>query len=172
MRIPERFKTGENLKKDIGPKLNAIVDFVKSLVLHGDQSTIGVRRTDNGTFIYRLTGGGGGHGGAADEYTGAFAVSQKDDTTVTVKEGSVIAGIEETEVPETDKTISATCVLYLELTYDGGYTAELKTDTAMPDLATDKFTKLIATITVADSKISAIEQDWKAGNIEVNGRFT
>ena len=109
---------------------------------------------------------------SSSAYDGAFAVSQKDDTTVTVAAGSVIAGIEETEIPETDKSISSTCVLYLELTYDGGYTAELKTAAEMPELSEDNYTQQIAAITVTDSKISAITQIWESGDIVVLGRLT
>jgi hypothetical protein len=109
---------------------------------------------------------------SSSAYDGAFAVSQKDDTTVTVAAGSVIAGIETTAVPETDKSISSTCILYLELTYGGRYTVELKTAAEMPALSEDNYTKQLATITVTDAKISAIAQVWEAGDIEVNGRLT
>ena len=120
----------------------------------------------------RRSRGGGWSQPRSTVYDGAFAVSLKDDTTVTVKEGSVIAGIEEISVPETDKSISGTCVLYLELTYSGGYTAALKTASEMPKLVSGKYIKEIAEITVTDSKISAIAQVWEAGDIEVIGRLT
>ena len=136
---------------------------VKNVIAqHGLDLTTGRRRGRSGGFSRP----------SSSVYDGAFAVSQKDDTTVTVAAGSVIAGIEEISVAETDKTISATCVLYLELTYDSGYTAELKTAAEMPDLSEDNYTKLLATITVTDAKISAIAQVWEAGNIEVIGRLT
>jgi hypothetical protein len=120
----------------------------------------------------RRSRGGGWSQPRSTVYDGAFAVSLKDDTTVTVKEGSVIAGIETTAVPETDKSISSTCILYLELTYDGGYTAELKTAAEMPELSEDNYTQQIAAITVTDSKISAITQIWESGDIVVLGRLT
>ena len=120
----------------------------------------------------RRSRGGGWSQPRSTVYDGAFAVSLKDDTTVTVKEGSVIAGIETTAVPETDKSISSTCILYLELTYDGGYTAELKTAAEMPELSEDNYTQQIAAITVTDSKISAISQIWESGDIIVLGRLT
>jgi len=172
MRIPERFKTGETLKKDIGPKLNALVEFVKSLVPRGDSSTVLVRHTDSGCYFSVNSRGGGPGGGAETPYDGPFAVTKKDDTTVTVKEGSVIAGITKTAVPETDISISSTCVLYMELTYDGGYTAELKTAAEMPEPSEDNYTQQIAAITVTDSKISAISQIWESGDIIVLGRLT
>ena len=120
----------------------------------------------------RRSRGGGWSQPRSTSYDGPFAVTKKNDTTVTVKEGSVIAGITEIAVPKTDKSISGTCVLYLELTYDGGYTATLKTAAEMPELSEDNYTKLLATITVTDSKISAIAQVWEAGDIEVIGRLT
>jgi len=120
----------------------------------------------------RRSRGGGWSQPRSTVYDGAFAVSLKYDTTVTVKEGSVIAGIETTAVPETDKSISSTCILYLELTYDGGYTAELKTAAEMPELSEDNYTQQIAAITVTDSKISAISQIWESGDIIVLGRLT
>ena len=120
----------------------------------------------------RRSRGGGWSQPRSTVYDGAFAVSLKDDTTVTVKEGSVIAGIEDIAVPETDKSISSTCVLYMELTYDRGYTVELKTAAEMPALSEDNYTKQLATITVTDAKISAIAQVWEAGDIEVIGRLT
>jgi len=120
----------------------------------------------------RRSRGGGWSQPRSTSYDGPFAVTKKDDTTVTVKEGSVIAGITEIAVPETDKSISGTCVLYLELTYSGRYIAALKTAAEMPELSEDNYTKLLATITVTDSKISAIAQVWEAGDIEVIGRLT
>jgi len=120
----------------------------------------------------RRSRGGGWSQPRSTSYDGPFAVTKKDDTTVTVKEGSVIAGITEIAVPETDKSISGTCVLYLELTYSGRYIAALKTAAEMPELSEDNYTKLLATITVTDAKISAIAQVWEAGDIEVIGRLT
>ena len=120
----------------------------------------------------RRSRGGGWSQPRSTSYDGPFAVTKKDDTTVTVKEGSVIAGITEIAVPETDKSISGTCVLYLELTYSGRYIAAHKTAAEMPKLVSGKYIKEIAEITVTDSKISAIAQVWEAGDIEVIGRLT
>jgi len=120
----------------------------------------------------RRSRGGGWSQPRSTSYDGPFAVTKKNDTTVTVKEGSVIAGITETTVPETDKSISGTCVLYLELTYSGGYIAALKTAAEMPELSEDNYTQQIAAITVTDSKISAITQIWESGDIVVLGRLT
>jgi hypothetical protein len=58
------------------------------------------------------------------------------------------------------------------LTYSGRYIATLKTAAEMPRLSADNYTKELASITVADSKISAIAQVWEAGDIEVIGRLT
>ena len=136
---------------------------VKNVIAqHGLDLTAGRRRGRSGGFSRP----------SSSVYDGAFAVSQKDDTTVTVAAGSVIAGIEEIEVAETDKTISGTCVLYLELTYDGSYAAELIVDTEMPALSVDSFAQEIARITFADSKITAITQVWQNDDITVTGRFT
>lgn len=136
---------------------------VKNLIAqHGLDLTAGRRRSR----------GGGWSQPRSTVYDGPFAVSQKDDTTVTINAGSVIAGIEDTAVLETDKSISSTCVLYLELTYDGGYTAELKTAAEMPELSEDNYTQQIAAITITESKISAITQIWESGDIIVLGRLT
>jgi hypothetical protein len=51
MKIPEKFKIGETLKKDIGPKLNDLVDYVKSLKPIGDGENIIANPTPSGTHI-------------------------------------------------------------------------------------------------------------------------
>jgi hypothetical protein len=63
MQLPEKFKTGETLKSDIGPKLNRIIDCIKSIIPHGDQSTIAVNTTPGGSFFSALRRGGSGAGG-------------------------------------------------------------------------------------------------------------
>jgi hypothetical protein len=63
MQLPEKFKTGETLKSDIGPKLNRIIDCIKSIIPHGDQSTIAVNTIPGGSFFSTLRRGGGGAGG-------------------------------------------------------------------------------------------------------------
>ena len=63
MQLPEKFKTGETLKSDIGPKLNRIIDCIKSIIPHGDQSTIAVNTVPGGSFFSALRRGGGAAGG-------------------------------------------------------------------------------------------------------------
>ena len=63
MQLPEKFKTGETLKSDIGPKLNRIIDCIKSIIPHGDQSTIAVNTIPGGSFFSTLRRGGGAAGG-------------------------------------------------------------------------------------------------------------
>lgn len=137
---------------------------VKNLIVQHSLNIVGSRR--------RSRSGGWSRPTPQHVYDGPFAVSKKDDTTVTVAAGSVIAGITETEVPESDVSVSSTGVLYLELTYDGGYSAELKTAVEMPALSAENYTEMIAEITVEDSKIKSISQMWEAGDIKVIGRLT
>lgn len=58
-----KFQTGETLAKDIGPKLNAMVDAIHAMEPHGDQSTIIVRKTPGGIYLSALRRGGGSGGG-------------------------------------------------------------------------------------------------------------
>lgn len=172
MRTPERFKAGETLKTDIGPKLNALVEFVKSLIPHGDSRTIMVRHTDSGSYFSTHARSGGGGGGAVEEYSGAFAVSKKDDTTVSILAGNMIHGIDKISVAAADLAVSSSGVVYVELTYPSGTaTTEFKTAAEMPALESGKYQEELASVTVEDSKISSVTQKWKNNDIKVIGRL-
>lgn len=110
MRTPERFKTGETLKKDIGWKLNLLVDFVKSLVPHGDSSTVFVKHTGNGSFFSAKRGGGGGGGGAGEVYDGYFKITNtstdEEPYKLTVSFGRVQINDIQFEINEADIVLS------------------------------------------------------------------
>lgn len=172
MRRPERFKVGETLKKDIGPKLNVLVDFVLSLIPRGDSSTMLIKHTNTGCYFSTIRRGGGGGGGAAEEYAGPFAVSKKTDTTVSILGGNMIHGIDKIAVAAADLAVSASGLVYIELTYPGGTaTTEFKTAAEMPTLETGKYQEELASITVEDSKITSVTQKWKNNDIKVIGRL-
>lgn len=68
MRKAEKFKTGETLRNDIGPKLNRIVDLVNREI-KGDQKTIMVSEVGKTISIKAkrsVSGGGGGNPGYID----------------------------------------------------------------------------------------------------------
>ncbi len=137
-------------------------------------NTIAQSRTDLTNGRRRSRGGGYSRPTPASVYDGPFAVSdssEDESLKVTIAAGLVFAGITKIAVAETEKSITATCVIYIEVTFASTYKTEFKTAEALPDPVSGKYIKGIAEITVTDSKISDITQIW-AGNIEVVGRFT
>lgn len=134
MMIPERFKTGETLKTDIGPKLNRLVDFVRSLVPHGDKSTILVRQTPSGCYFSQLVRKGGGSGGGSTDKKGPFYIEQKDATTITIYgnnpdadrnfKANIILGASIKEFAEQDLTITTSGYVLLHITYDNEWIIE------------------------------------------------
>ena len=159
MFIPQRFKSGETLKTDIGPKLNQMVDFMKSLVVNGDKSTIAVKHLPGGSFISCLINpGGGGGGGGSSTYTGPFAVTKKDDTHVTVATGTVVLGTTIESVVTADKEVTAMGYIYLDISYSSGYVISIESETFFPAQSNTNLYILLASVIVDDSKISAIIQ--------------
>ena len=73
----EKFKVGETLRFDIGPKLNRMVDKINSLIPHGDHATIKVNRTPGGCYFSTLIRGGGGAGGGGSSTQYIAKISQK-----------------------------------------------------------------------------------------------
>lgn len=93
MQPPERFKSGETLKTDIGPKLNRLVDFVRALQVFGDGNTIKVNRLPGGTYLSArpATGGGGGAGFGIVTLDGLTAADGQVTATVTTLGGIELA---------------------------------------------------------------------------------
>lgn len=117
-------------------------------------------------------GVGGGSGSAG--YDGPFAVSDSSEgetLSVTIKAGIVKAGLSSISVSETEKTISASCTVFLKITCDSDYVAEIGTDSTLPAETSTEYYEELAQVEVEDSKIKAITQIWE-GNIRVTGRLT
>lgn len=105
-------------------------------------------------------------------YDGPFAVSKKDDSTVSILAGNIIHGIDKIAVAETDLAVSSSGIIYIELTYPSGTAAtEFKTAAEMPTLEAGKYQKKLANVIVEDSKITSVTQVWKSDDIEVVGRL-
>jgi len=175
MRLPEKFKIGETLKKDIGPKLNVLVDYVRSLAPHGDQKTIMVTHTDVGCFFSRAgrAGGGAGSGGSANEEP--FTVVSSGDGLVKVLsynayegrlwESLIILGLEKIAVTETEISASANSHVWIEIAQSGGqYAYEIKSG-AFPV----QTSALMAIPLAYVNSDNSITQMWR-GNIVFPGR--
>ncbi|MFA5321375.1 MAG: hypothetical protein WC373_01770 [Smithella sp.] len=178
MRPPEKFRVGETLKSDIGPKLNHLVDFVISLVPHGDRSTILVKETPFGRFFSLLHRGGASAGSSSSSYSGPFAVKKKTDTTVTVLGATtteipayIILGLDRIEYTEADVTITATGWVYLTITYSSpNYAVVGAFAAAIPAQDNTHIYHPLAYVTFAESKITSVTQIWSNGIIHFTGR--
>ncbi len=171
MQFPEKFKSGETLKNDIGPKLNRIVEYVKSLTPHGDKATIAVKQTSGGTYFSTiLRGGRAGGAGSSGTYSGPFAVTKKTDTSVTVAAGSVILGLTTSAVSEADMTgITSDVYIYLTVTYSSGYSVVLTKGASIPAQSNTSLYIGLAKVETEDSKITTITQ-YQYGNHYAAGR--
>jgi len=181
MQTPERFKIGETLQKDIGPKLNILVEFVKSLVPHGDQSTIKVNHTDNGCFFSSLTRGGGGSRGSDSSYVGPFAVVASDNTTVKIYSYNgdedrsftalIIAGLQMIEFEESEITVSGAGYVWIEITQsENVYSYECKFGSRLPAQTDSLLVIPLADVAFEDGAITEIIQ-MQYGNIHIAGRI-
>ena len=180
MFIPQRFKSGETLKTDIGPKLNQMVDFMKSLVVSGDKSTIAVKHLPGGSFISCLINpGGGGGGGGSSTYTGPWAVIKEDDTTVRVLgynasgqryiKNKVYIGTNEVIVTEQKVTVEASGFVYLDVI--PSYDVSIATAAETPVQEDGHRYIELAYVIVVDSKVLSIEQILHGQAIAGDGRF-
>ena len=177
MFIPQRFKSGETLKTDIGPKLNQMVDFMKSLVVSGDKSTIAVKHLPGGSFISCLINPGGG--GGSSTYTGPFAVTKNTDTSVRVLgydasdqryiKNKVYIGTNEVIVTEQNVTVKASGFVYLDVT--PGYSVSIATAAETPVQEDGHRYIELAYVIVVDSKVLSIEQILHGQAIAGDGRF-
>lgn len=150
MRRCEKFQSGETLARDIGPKLNLMVDRVNRKI-RGDGRTVAVNQVGNDLVVSALRQGGGGPGGSGWTYAGYYAgsdTSEGETLKVTVAAGKLVIGGTVNDVTETELTVTATAYLYLEVTYDGGYVAEIKQDAAYPVPESGTWKRLLVTATV------------------------
>lgn len=72
---------------------------------------------------------------SGDTYTGYFAPSDTSDETdqkVTISAGVVIVGDTQIDIEETELTITAETWIYIEVTYDSEYLAEIAQDSSYP----------------------------------------
>ncbi len=74
MNLPEKLKNGDDFKRGVFEKINALIDYCKSSEIRGDNRTVRINRTPSGITISvlqqnRLAASGGG---SAAGYTGYF----------------------------------------------------------------------------------------------------
>ncbi len=74
MNLPEKLKNGDDFKRGVFEKINALIDYCKSSEIRGDNRTVRINRTPSGITISvlqqnRLAASGGG---STAEYTGYF----------------------------------------------------------------------------------------------------
>jgi hypothetical protein len=159
MRRVEKFKSGETLTKDIGPKLNQMVDLINGGI-RGDGRTISVKELGSSVVISAISQGkAGGNGGSA--YSGMFKVTNSTQETDTFPWVTVSAGVVQCEsrylkideelVPLLDAG-EDTRYLILEITVDettGDLTGEYieKTD-ILKILSTKNQSIVVKTITI------------------------
>ncbi len=74
--LPSPLKSGDVFKSSAVKAINALIDYIKSHELKGDNRTIRLNQTPSGIMISAIRpGGGGGYGTAPEPYDGPFAVS-------------------------------------------------------------------------------------------------
>lgn len=81
MRLPEKLKSGDDLKGGVFEKINALIDYCRSSEIRGDNRTVRINRTPSGITISvlpqnRLAASGGG----SAAYAGPFCVEVKNKT--------------------------------------------------------------------------------------------
>jgi len=122
MKKVPKFKIGETLKYDIGPKLNRIVDLVNRDI-KGDGKTITVNEFGNVISIKTINKSGGAPGGS-DTYKGYFKVIQTAANKIKIIDGFNIDNancgqvsvnkLALAPVTATELTITADAFIYLE----------------------------------------------------------
>lgn len=166
MRNAERFKSGETLKKDIGPKLNLLVERSNRKII-GDKKTILIKEIGNCICISSNARGGGGNGGSTADYAGPFAVSA-DSGVITITAGTIVH-TENIDFEEAELTPYASGFVYLDLSYSGSaYVAQIKTAAEMPAFSDSYWYFKLAEFTL-DGSITFV-WTWQAGDIHVSGR--
>jgi hypothetical protein len=144
----------------------------------GDNKTI-VRQGD---YLHVIRSASGVGSTAEDSgYYGPFAIVKKDDSTALMygynssKEryfhNYVNIGLNAPlDVPEQEISISANAWIYLKITYNDGYTIEVKNGSDFPAQTNDSLYMQIAFVSVSDSKISEIIQ-YQYGSLSLVGRI-
>jgi len=194
MRQAEKFKSGETLKNDIGPKLNLIVDRVNREI-RGDGRTIIVSELGNVITIKAIhRPSGGGSGGGASEYAGTFKLAVGDNAAVKVINGAlttsaycglVSVGGQTINVPVFSGAVTASGYVILTVDYEfvgdattPTYKATISTVTSSPaDYLNGSWRKIIVlgqyTYTAASGDTAAsvaVSQSWLTGNVYVTDR--
>ena len=179
LNLPD-IQTGEDITRK-GGWLNALKREVQRLgKIKGDGSNIAVS-DDGGGITVRLMQKANisPSESIAYAYAGPFAVTKKDDTTVTLlgnhsDEGRgwtnyVTAGLSAVTVAEQDKgSITSSGYLYLDVSYSSGYSVAVAFG-SLPSQSSTHYYHPIAYITCVDSKISSIDQ-LQYGNVYIAGR--
>lgn len=172
----------------IRPWLKQLYRHVRSLKLSGDGKTVRISRADNGTTLTVLTqgpGGGGGVFGGDGLFQGFFRVdnaTEKDGKPqITVTDGSetlggyagvYVSGIDTVMVPTKIIPVTSTAFIVLQATYNAEkWTVEIEPSPAFPKFTADRFTAVLAHVTITDGKLAAIKQIWNNGVI-YNNRYS
>jgi hypothetical protein len=131
MRKAEKFQAGETLRRDIGPKLNVMVDRVNRDI-KGDGKTTEVRQVGSDLIISANQSpvGGGGGGGALVVVPWSFMVSAMASTynvtagTVRVERGGVSVDVPVSAVSSA-AIAGGTVFVKITIPYEGTITAEI-----------------------------------------------
>lgn len=119
--LPSPLKSGDVFKSSAVKAINALIDYIKSHELKGDNRTIRLNQTPSGIMISAIRpGGGGGYGTAPEPYDGPFAVSYDAERELLRVNGGWcnINGYKFTEVAGTDSITPEAGKLCLRVRFD------------------------------------------------------
>jgi len=119
-----------------------------------------------GTFRKGAYPGGVG----TSRYSGMFAVTKKDDSTVTIAAGTIILGLTTLPFNEDDLTISADGYVYFDIVWGGtAYTTTAANGIALPAQTNTHYYVPLAEVSYVDLKVTSIIQ-IQYGAIQGAGR--
>ncbi len=164
----EKFRKGETLKYDIGPKLNLMVERLNR-EFRGDGRTIMVTEFGNVISIRSIGGSAPAPGGGVDTYNGYFKVIQSDTNKIKLIDGfdedSLTCGLVQVnqfmvEVVSAELTITGDAWIYLECALTGTFaTAAIVQYSAAKAYEAGKARALVSRVTLADSKITDFSRE-------------
>jgi len=180
MRRADKFSPGETLARDIGPKLNHMVDLINRDI-KGDSRTVRVQELGNTITVsaIRQPGGGGGGGGAQSTPFFWAATAHATAGTVAIAAGRMINGTAAAEVNATTHavgTANGVYYLYIQIWYNAAWKSSFASSTTYPtqavinDGGTDYpcYRRLIAKVTIAANVVSEIAQAFDAEIVNPN----
>lgn len=81
MNLPEKLKNGDDFKRGVFEKINALIDYCRSSEIRGDNRTVRINRTSSGITISALSQNRlAASGGGMSAYAGPFCVEVKNET--------------------------------------------------------------------------------------------